>query len=111
MIRQKRMKLSDAYRTLMNVRAVVNPNVGFINQLIDFERSEFGFVTFDFGEYCIRELQNMYEESNTQATRKNCIKALEERPFSSDMGIVEAMVWLEDNCTLHKPWVVHSLGY
>mmetsp|Transcript_37350 Transcript_37350/g.70144 ORF Transcript_37350/g.70144 Transcript_37350/m.70144 type:complete len:270 (-) Transcript_37350:296-1105(-) len=92
-----RLSLRESFSQLKRLRPVLNPNVGFMKQLMAFERGLFGKATFDFERYCIEELKAMYKDTDVQATDGNAIRALRACPVNN-MGLVEAMIWMEDNC-------------
>ena len=61
-------------------------------------RAEFkGTVTFDLVKYYVSELKQMYKDTDVVVSDANALKALEACPVT-ELGLVDAMLWLEDNC-------------
>eukprot|EP00241_Pyramimonas_parkeae_P019715 CAMPEP_0114292176 /NCGR_PEP_ID=MMETSP0059-20121206/8916_1 /TAXON_ID=36894 /ORGANISM="Pyramimonas parkeae, Strain CCMP726" /LENGTH=167 /DNA_ID=CAMNT_0001413795 /DNA_START=159 /DNA_END=660 /DNA_ORIENTATION=+ len=77
-----RLSLRESFSQLKRLRPVLNPNVGFMKQLMAFERGLFGKATFDFERYCIEELKAMYKDTDVQATDGNAIRALRACPVN-----------------------------
>lgn len=50
-MKTKQMKLEEAHKFTKKKRKVINPNLGFMRQLVQFERSIFGKRFFDWNEY------------------------------------------------------------
>ena len=55
-------------------------------------------VTFDLEKYFVSELKQLYEDTDVAVSDANALRALDACPVTTDLGLVEAMVWLEDNC-------------
>ena len=70
---QYKLDLNTTFFKLKDIRPIINPNLNFIHQLMQYDYQLFGINSFDFAEYTTMFLYPLFEDLYDQSTLKRKI--------------------------------------